>query len=284
MSHDPPVPGTAQKGGEMSRDDGDRVLRVLVVEDEPAIANGLVFNLRRKGYAVELAADGETALALTGASRFDLLVLDIGLPGIDGFGVCRELRQRSDFTPILILTARDQPDDVVFGLKSGADDYMVKPFDLAELLARAEGLLRRAQWTQTQFTQPQLSQTQPPHAQTAASPTPGNQEGPPFSSASGDRLTFGDYWVDFRTWQAKTRDGTVELSRKELAVMQIFAEKPNEVITRRELLDRVWELPNHPNTRVVDNVIVALRKAFEGDAWRPRHIHSVRGVGYRFVP
>lgn len=283
MSHDPPAPGTAPRGGAVGSDGGSdrsaRLLRVLVVEDEPAIANGLVFNLRRKGYEVDLAADGESALARTQAGRFDLLVLDIGLPGIDGFGVCRELRQRGDFTPILILTARDQPDDVVFGLKSGADDYMVKPFDLAELLARAEGLLRRAQWTQEQWTpkQQQPPQAQPPQTQgpIAAQPAP---------EARRDRLTFGDYWVDFRTWQAKTRDGTVELSRKELAVMQIFAEKPNEVITRRELLDRVWELPNHPNTRVVDNVIVALRKAFEGDAWRPRHIHSVRGVGYRFVP
>jgi len=204
-------------------------------------------------------------------SSFDLLVLDIGLPGIDGFGVCREFRQRGDFTPILILTARDQPDDVVFGLKSGADDYMVKPFDLAEFLARAEGLLRRAQWTRAQGTRAQGARDQ-------AAPADA------MGDRGSDRLTFGDYWVDFRTWQAKTRDGTVELSRKELAVMQIFAERPNEVITRRELLDRVWDLPNHPNTRVVDNVIVVLRKAFEEDAWRPRHIHSVRGVGYRFVP
>ena len=237
--------------------------RVLVVEDEPALANGLVFNLERKGYAVTLAGDGERALERTRAHPFALIVLDIGLPGIDGFDVCRELRRRGDFTPILILTARDQPDDVVFGLKSGADDYMVKPFDLGELLARVEGLLRRAQWTRAQGD--------------------GEAE-PPAGDDDGGRLAFGDYWVDFRSWQAKTRSGEIELSRKELAVMQVFAEKPNEVVTRRELLDRVWELPNHPNTRVVDNVIVALRKAFEEDAWRPRHIHSVRGVGYRFVP
>jgi len=239
--------------------DTPRTLFVLVVEDERTIAEGLVFNLERKGYAVTLATDGESALAHAAGRSFDLVVLDIGLPGIDGFAVCRELRRRGDLTPILVLTARDQPDDIVFGLKSGADDYMVKPFDLAELLARVEGLLRRARWTRSQAT---------------ASDSAENE----------DRLRFGDYWVDFRTWQAKTRDGTVELSRKELAVMQVFAEKPNQVVTRRELLDRVWELPNHPNTRVVDNVIVALRKAFEENAWRPRHIHSVRGVGYRFVP
>lgn len=236
-----------------------RAQRVLVVEDEPAIAGGIVFNLRRKGYDVELASDGESALERTSQRAFDLVLLDIGLPGIDGFEVCRKLRARGDLTPILVLTARDQPDDVVYGLKSGADDYMVKPFELGELLARVEGLLRRVAWSE------------------------GRSRGDG-DAATSDRLRFGDYWVDFRSWQAKTRQGMVELSRKELAVMQVFAEMPGEVVTRRALLDRVWELPNHPNTRVVDNVIVALRKAFEESAWRPRHIHSVRGVGYRFVP
>ena len=112
----------------------------------------------------------------------------------------------------------------------------------------------------------------------------GSPAAPAATAESEDRLHFGPYWVDFKTWQAKTREGLVELSRKELSVLKIFAERPNEVITRRELLEQVWELPNHPNTRVVDNVIVALRKAFEEDAWRPRHIHSVRGAGYRFTP
>ncbi|NJL29650.1 MAG: winged helix-turn-helix transcriptional regulator, partial [Thermoanaerobaculia bacterium] len=111
--------------------------------------------------------------------------------------------------------------------------------------------------------------------------TAGTPAEPPGNGDS--RFTFGEHWVDFKTWQAQTRQGIVELSRKELAVMQIFAERPNQVVTRRELLEKVWELPHHPNTRVVDNVIVALRKAFEENAWRPRHIHSVRGVGYRFV-
>ncbi|MCP4656823.1 MAG: response regulator transcription factor [bacterium] len=240
-----------------------RLSHILVVEDEEAIAQGLVFNLERKGYEVDLAADGVRALELAGTARYDLIVLDVRLPGIDGFEVCQRLRRDGVFTPILMLTARDQPDDIVYGLKTGADDYMVKPFDLAVFLARVEGLLRRMAWSKARAE--------------------GQPVGEPRSTADS-RFTFGDYWVDFGTWQARTRQGIVELSRKELAVMRVFAEKTSQVVTRRELLDKVWELPNHPNTRVVDNVIVALRKAFEENSWRPRHIHSVRGVGYRFVP
>ena len=235
---------------------------ILVVEDEEAIADGLVFNLERKGYRVDLATDGETAVEMATAGRYDLIVLDVALPGIDGFEVCQRLRRDGIFTAILILTARDQPDDVVYGLKTGADDYMVKPFDLAEFLARAEGLLRRAEWSKSDRGADDREEV----------------------DDADSRFNFGAFWVDFKTWQAKTRAGVTELSRKELAVIKVFSEKPNQVVTRRELLEKVWELPNHPNTRVVDNVIVSLRKAFEENSWRPRHIHSVRGVGYRFVP
>ncbi len=237
----------------------ERQPNLLIVEDEEALAQGLRFNLERKGYRVELATDGERALVALQQGRFDLVILDVRLPEKDGFEVCTELRRRNDFTPVLMLTARSQPDDVVFGLRCGADDYVVKPFDLAELLARVEVLLRRKQWTEENGHRAS-QETVPP------------------------RLEFGDYWVDFSSWQAKTRQGVVELSQKEMEVMRIFAERPNEVISRRQLLARVWDLPNHPNTRVVDNVIVVLRKAFEESAWRPRHIHSVRGVGYRFIP
>jgi DNA-binding response OmpR family regulator len=239
----------------------EAVARVLVVEDEDALAQGLVLNLRRKDYETDLARDGREALQMAAAGRYDLILLDIRLPEIDGFEVCQQLRARGDFTPILMLTARSQPDDVVYGLKLGADDYVVKPFDLAELLARIEGLLRRREWWR------QVSD--------------GPDERP---SPSTDCYRFGDYWVDFSTWRAKTRQGIVDLSRKELAAMKLFSERPNQVISRRELLTVVWELPNHPNTRVVDNVIVSLRRAFEESAWSPRHILNVRGVGYRFVP
>ncbi len=249
---------------------------ILVVEDEEAIAQGLVFNLERKGYRVDLAGDGETALSMATSRRYDLIVLDVALPGIDGFEVCQRLRQEDIFTAILVLTARDQPDDVVYGLKTGADDYMVKPFDLAEFLARAEGLLRRAEWSRSDSRQRDSRNIETSDAHDSGANPRGDE--------AESRFTFGPFWVDFKTWQAKTRAGIKELSRKELAVIKLFAEKPNQVITRRELLEKVWELPNHPNTRVVDNVIVSLRKAFEENSWRPRHIHSVRGVGYRFVP
>ncbi len=234
---------------------------LLVVEDEEAIAQGLVFNLERKEYRVDVAGDGLIALALLAEQRYDLVLLDVRLPGVDGFEVCETMRQRGDFTPVLMLTARSQPNDIVQGLESGADDYVVKPFDLTELLARVEVLLRRQRW---------LGKGGEPEAGTSSIPL--------------ERLDFGDFWVDFRSFRAKTRQGVVELSRKEMAVMKIFAERPYEVISRRQLLASVWDLPSHPNTRVVDNVIVALRKAFEENALRPHHIHSVRGVGYRFEP
>lgn len=244
---------------------GGEPARILVVEDEEAIAQGLILNLEAKGYAAELAGDGRSALAMAAAGRYDLIVLDVRLPEVDGFEVCRELRRGHDFTPILMLTARGQPDDVVYGLKLGADDYLVKPFDLAELLARVEGLLRRRGWEKRE--------------------TAGKGGGKGLAVvAVGPRFAFGEFWVDFHSYRAKTRRGEVDLSRKEVAVMKVFAQRLHQVVSRRELLAEVWDLPNHPNTRVVDNVIVSLRRAFEENSWRPRHIHSVRGVGYRFEP
>ena len=233
----------------------DEPAKVLVVEDDEAIAQGLEFNLERKGYQVEVANDGAEALARIRATRYDLVLLDVRLPGIDGFDVCQRLRREGNFTPILMLTARAQPDDVIFGLKMGADDYVVKPFDLAELLARVEGLLRRQEWSRR---------------------APAEPEG-------AEREVFGDYWVDFDRYEARTKNGVVPLSQKEIAVMRVFLARPGQVVTRRELLAEVWHLPHHPNARVVDNVIVALRQHFEEDSSRPRHIQSVRGVGYRFV-
>ena len=183
--------------------------------------------------------------------------LDVRLPIIDGFEVCQRLRAAGDLVPILMLTAKNQPDDMVYGLKLGADDYVTKPFDLAVLLARVEGLLRRSGWARATSEESR-------------------------GAAGDERFDFGEFWVDFGSWQAATRGGIVELSRKEIAVMRVFANRPGQVVSRRELLAEVWGLPDHPNTRVVDNVILSLRKAFEESSLRPRHIHNVRGVGYRF--
>ncbi|HXU30486.1 MAG TPA: response regulator transcription factor [Thermoanaerobaculia bacterium] len=238
----------------------NRAPRVLVVEDDEAIASGLAFNLERKGYEVVVESDGAAALDRAAAGPFDLVILDVRLPGIDGFQVCQRLRAAGNFTPILMLTARGQPDDVIFGLKMGADDYVIKPFDLAELLARVEGLLRRQEWARQG----------------------GNGGGVPHEGEG--RKVFGDFWIDFDRFEAKTLEGQVQLSQKEISVMRVFLARPNQVVTRRELLAEVWQLPHHPNERVVDNVIVALRQHFEMDSSKPRHIRSVRGVGYRFVP
>jgi DNA-binding response OmpR family regulator len=267
----------------------EAVARILLVEDEEALAEGLRVNLQRKHYDVDVAGDGRTALALAHERRYDLILLDIRLPEIDGFEVCQRLRQDGNFTPILMLTARNQPDDVVYGLKLGADDYVTKPFDLAELLARFVGLLRRHEWWRQE--REESDREDAPEAEAEGTAAPAGAAGPetadrPAAAAGADarRVEFGPVWVDFRTWQARTREGIVELSRKELAVLKLLVERPHEVVSRRELLAEVWELPNHPNTRVVDNVIVSLRRAFESDAAKPRHILSARGVGYRFVP
>ena len=275
----------------------EAVARILLVEDEEALAEGLRVNLHRKHYDVDVASDGRTGLAAAQARRYDLILLDIRLPEIDGFEVCQRLRQDGNFTPILMLTARNQPDDVVYGLKLGADDYVTKPFDLAELLARIEGLLRRHEWWRQEREDSDATDADPADTAPAAAAADRDPAGVPAAAlaegtaaapalAIGDarRVEFGPYWVDFRTWQARTRQGVVELSRKELAVLKLLVERPHEVVSRRELLAEVWELPNHPNTRVVDNVIVSLRRAFESDAAKPRHILSARGVGYRFVP
>ncbi len=238
----------------------ETVVRILLVEDEEAIAEGLLRNFTRKGWKGVLAVDGEEALAMAASDRFDLVVLDVRLPKVDGFEVCRRLRDGGDLTPILMLTARDQPDDMVYGLRLGADDYVSKPFDLAVLLARMEGLLRRGGWARNSVLNGDAA---------------GSKEG-------SSRKEFGEFWIDFATWHALTLSGVVELSGKEIAVMRLLLNRLGQVVSRRELLAEVWGLPDHPNTRVVDNVILSLRKAFEHDALKPRHIHNVRGVGYRF--
>lgn len=230
--------------------------RILLVEDEPAIAQGILYNLQKKQYDVQHTDNGRIANDLMTKNRFDLAILDVRLPEISGFELCQMWRRENILVPILFLTARDTSDDVIYGLKSGGDDYLTKPFDLSVLLARIESLLRRNQWNST----PEVNQ-----------------------SAMQSRHTFGQFWIDLETWQAQTLQGVVSLSRKEIGVMSLFLQSQGKVITRRELLEKVWNMPNHPNERVVDNVIVALRKYFEVDSALPKHIMNVRGTGYQFV-
>jgi DNA-binding response OmpR family regulator len=244
------------------------VSRVLLVEDEEHLALGLRFNLENAGYEVALARTGRDALREVAAGGVDLVILDIMLPGeVDGWDVAREIRRGGIYVPILMLTARDTMEDRVRGLDAGADDYLTKPFDLDELLARVRGHLRRQVWDRRRDTPP----TGEPRAE------PPGEEG-------GDVLVFGGCRVDFRTWKAISHTGEeVALSGKEVAMMRLFAEEEGQVIPRGRFLEKVWGEPGTLETRTVDNFILRLRKLFEPDPKNPRHILSVRGAGYRFV-
>ena len=234
--------------------------RILLVEDEEHIAEGLAFNLRNAAYDVDLAATGEAALAMVDAQPYDLVLLDVMLPGIDGIEVCTRLRQSGHMEPIVILSAKDRVEDAVAGLDAGADDYMTKPFDLDMLLAKVRGVLRRQVWGRAQAS----SQTS----------TPGL-----------DQMSFGAWSIDFQTFTATHPDGrALELSPKELGMLRLFASRPGKVISRETFLEEVWEMPGSLETRTVDNFIRKLRQALEEHPSNPRHILSIRGAGYRFVP
>ncbi len=234
--------------------------RILLVEDEDHIAEGLAFNLRNAAYDVDVASTGESALTMMADTPYDLVLLDVMLPGIDGIEVCSRLRQTGHMEPIVILSAKDRTEDAVAGLDAGADDYMTKPFDLDMLLAKVRGTLRRQVWGRAQATS---------H----------NTYDPP------DHMKFGDWTVDFQTFAANHPDGRIiELSPKELGMLRLFASRPGKVITRETFLEEVWEMPGSLETRTVDNFIRKLRQALEEQPSNPRHIMSIRGAGYRFVP
>jgi two-component system, OmpR family, alkaline phosphatase synthesis response regulator PhoP len=246
------------------------VSKVLLVEDEEHIAQGLRFNLQNQGYEVTVLDNGNRALEMLGRQKFDLIILDIMLPGSDGIEIARARRRQGDWTPILMLTAKDDAKEVIAGIEAGADDYMAKPFDLEELLARVKGLLRRQVWMRTSRGGEKASST--------ASDSGAVFEGP-------ETLTFGECRIDFKTLRAVGADGTEsELSPKEASIMRLFAQHPDEVITRGRLLEEVWGLKSTLQTRTVDNFILRLRKRFEEVPENPRHILSVRGAGYRFKP
>lgn len=224
--------------------------RVLIVEDDPAILRGLKDNLVAESYEVLTAPDGEAGYRLIHDQKPDLVILDLMLPRMSGYEVCRRVREEGNNTPILMLTARGEEADRVLGLDLGADDYVTKPFSVRELLARVRAIVRRAH---------------PPE------PLP-------------DQLQFNDVVVDFKRYEARRGERRIEMTRKEFGVLQYLAARSGEVVRRDELLEEVWEYKNYPTTRTVDNHVLALRGKLEENPAEPRHLITVHGVGYKFVP
>ena len=228
--------------------------RILVVEDETHIAEGLRFNLEAEGYEVRVAETGEAAIEELSADSFDVIVLDVMLPGKDGFSVMSELRGKGQFIPTLMLTARNHPEDVLKGFAAGADDYLTKPFDLNILIARIKGLLRRREWLRASL-----------------------------NPAPKDRFVFGDQSVEFDALQLRVRDQVFPLTLMEANVLRYLIEHEGKPVSRKSMLENVWGLHEDTDTRAIDNFIVRLRRYIEDDPARPKHLLTVRGVGYRFI-
>jgi DNA-binding response OmpR family regulator len=228
--------------------------RLLVVEDDVRLAQGLCRNLEMEQFNVASVHTGEKALEEFAATDpgYDLVILDIMLPGIDGLEVCRHLRNQGNTVPILFLTARGSDADRVLGLQLGADDYLCKPFVVEELILRVQGILRRTAW--------------------ARSP-----------ARTGPVVQIGPAEVNITTMQAATSQGRVPLTEREVMLVRFFAENEGRVLTRGELLERVWGYTFDTSTRTLDTFVHRLRKHFEADPRKPRHFHTVRGVGYRFT-
>jgi DNA-binding response OmpR family regulator len=231
---------------------------ILVVEDESHIAQGLRFNLEADGYQAQVAGNGEDALLriLRDGQHFDLVVLDVMLPGKDGFAVARELRLAQNFVPLLMLTARGRPEDVLKGFESGADDYLPKPFNLDILLARIKGLLRRTQWSQS--------------AQPAA-------------PAAEETFTFNGRTADFQKLQLLNRAQVYQLTLMEMELLRYLIRHVGRPVSRKEILEKVWDLKEDTDTRAIDNFIVRLRRYVEDDPTKPKHLITIRGLGYQFV-
>ena len=255
---------------------------VLIVEDERHLADGLRFNLEAEGYTVETVGDGEAALTLLieKRERFDVVILDVMLPGKDGFTVASEIRQAGQFVPVLMLTARGRPEDVLRGLEAGADDYLPKPFELSVLIARINGLLRRREW----FHLDQNNSTQA--GSPASDPhTPKTADGIKAESQKRESewFTFNGKTIDFGELELRTEDQTVRLTLMEAEILRYLIKHEGRVVSRKSLLEDVWGLREDTDTRAIDNFIVRLRKYLEDEPAKPKHLLTVRGVGYRFI-
>ena len=227
----------------------NKVAKILLVEDEKSLRDVIALNLKMKGYEVSEEQDGAQALQRIQNAYFDLVILDIMLPTMSGFDICKAVREQNSTIQILMVSAKDSSADKIEGLKLGADDYLPKPFDLEELLLRVESLLRRN-----------------PNLQT-----------------STDSITFGNNKVDFTTFEATNGSEQFQLTKREIDILELLVEKEGEVVSREDLLRKVWGYEVIPNTRTIDNYILAFRKYFEQDPKSPQYFHSVWGVGYRFT-
>lgn len=256
--------------------------RVLVVEDEAHLAEGLRFNLEAEGHSVEVAADGETAVdRLIGKHRepFDAVVLDVMLPGKDGFSVVSELRRSRNYVPVLVLTARSRPEDVLEGFAAGADDYLPKPFELPIFLARLQGLLRRTEWLRRDARQTAATEAKEARESKGKS-RPGANGGSPDSAV----FSFNGKTIDFNTLELRANNATVQLTLMEAKLLRHLIGNKGKVVSRKSILQDVWDLHEDTDTRAIDNFIVRLRRYIEKDPSKPRHLLTVRGLGYRFVP
>jgi DNA-binding response OmpR family regulator len=239
--------------------------RLLIVEDEAHIASGLSFNLEADGHAVTIKDNGEAALTEieSDPSGVDLVVLDVMLPGIDGFTVAARMRAKGWFTPILMLTARGRAEDVLRGFEAGADDYLPKPFELSILIARINALLRRHAWH---------AAGRGPHHTAQPSPPP-----------AGDMFRFADKTVDFDAQELRAAGRTYPLTLMETNLLRYLVQHEGKAVSRKNMLEDVWDLREDTDTRAIDHFIARLRKHIEREPSRPRHLLTVRGVGYKFI-
>lgn len=229
---------------------------VLIVEDEKHLADGLRYNLKAEGFEVDIASTAEQAYSLLVDRQpsYDVIVLDVMLPGMDGFSLAARLRSQGHFVPILMLTARDQAEDVLRGFESGADDYLPKPFDLSVLLARINALLRRRDWFHKDLNRNNASV-----------------------------VDVGNKRIDFEALELRSGEQTVQLTLMEAELLRYLIDHDGKIVSRSAILEEVWGLREDTDTRAIDNFIVRLRKYLEDEPSRPRHLLTVRGVGYRFV-
>jgi len=225
-------------------------MRILLVEDEENIRDAVKLNLEMEGYEVVATGEGKQALKYTREQHFDLLLLDIMLPEVDGYQILEQVRLTNLDVPVIFLTAKDAPADRIAGLKRGADDYITKPFVLEELLLRVNNLIKR---------------------------TSKNPENTP------EVYEFGDNKVNFVTYEAEGNPGTFTLTKKEAMLLKLLVDRRNEVVSRQQILQSVWGYDVYPSTRTIDNFILSFRKYFEKDPKHPEYFLSVRGVGYKFV-